>query len=74
MVAGGATDETAAEVRLESLAMSLLAQRVTCDVAKGDLVFIPRGTAHGRSAKGRRFKMLIVSFFSGGPPGGPPGK
>jgi quercetin dioxygenase-like cupin family protein len=40
----------------------------TVDVAKGDLVFIPHGTVHGRSAKGRRFTMLIVSFFPGGPP------
>jgi quercetin dioxygenase-like cupin family protein len=40
----------------------------TIDVAKGDLVFIPHGTVHGRSAKGRRFTMLIVSFFPGGPP------
>lgn len=44
----------------------------TVDVAKGDLVFIPHGTVHGRSAKGRRFTMLIVSFFPGGPP--PPAK
>ena len=40
----------------------------TVDVAKGDLVFIPHGTVHGRSAKGRRFTMVIVSFFPGGPP------
>ena len=43
----------------------------TVDVAKGDLVFIPHGTVHGRSAKGRRFTMLIVSFFPAGPSGGP---
>jgi quercetin dioxygenase-like cupin family protein len=42
------------------------------DVAKGDLVFIPHGTVHGRSAKGRRFTMMIVSFFPGGPPSPPP--
>ena len=42
------------------------------DVARGDLVFIPHGTVHGRSAKGRRFTMVIVSFFPGGLPGGPP--
>jgi quercetin dioxygenase-like cupin family protein len=40
----------------------------TVDVAKGDLIFIPHGTVHGRSAKGRRFTMMIVSFFPGGPP------
>ena len=40
----------------------------TVDVAKGDLVFIPHGTVHGRSVKGKRFTMLIVSFFPGGPP------
>jgi quercetin dioxygenase-like cupin family protein len=40
----------------------------TVDVGKGDLVFIPHGTVHGRSAKGRRFTMLIVSFFPGGAP------
>jgi quercetin dioxygenase-like cupin family protein len=40
----------------------------TVDVGKGDLAFIPHGTVHGRSAKGRRFTMLIVSFFPGGPP------
>ena len=39
----------------------------TVDVGKGDLVFIPHGTVHGRSVKGR-FTMLIVSFFPGGPP------
>ena len=43
------------------------------DVARGDLVFIPHGTVHGRSAKGRRFTMVIVSFFPGGLPGGLPG-
>ena len=40
----------------------------TVDVGKGDLVFIPHGTVHGRSAKGRRFTMLIVSLYPGGPP------
>jgi mannose-6-phosphate isomerase-like protein (cupin superfamily) len=40
----------------------------TVDVGKGDLVFIPHGTVHGRSAKGRHFTMLIVSFYPGGPP------
>jgi len=40
----------------------------TVDVGKGDLVFIPHGTVHGRSAKGRRFTMLLISFFPGGPP------
>jgi mannose-6-phosphate isomerase-like protein (cupin superfamily) len=39
----------------------------TVEVGKGDLVFIPHGTVHGRSAKGRRFTMLIVSFLPGGP-------
>jgi beta-lactamase class A len=43
----------------------------TVDVAKGDLVFIPHGTVHGRSAKGRRFTMVIVSFLPGGPPPAP---
>ena len=38
------------------------------DVAKGDLVFIPHGTVHGRSAKGRKFTMVIVSFLPGGAP------
>lgn len=40
----------------------------TVDVAKGDLIFIPHGTVHGRSVKGKRFTMLIISFFPGGPP------
>ena len=40
----------------------------TVDVAKGDLVFIPHGTVHGRSAKGRHFTMLLVSFYPGGAP------
>src|SRR5580765_5386006 len=31
----------------------------TVDVGKGDLVFIPHGTVHGRSAKGRHFNMMI---------------
>ena len=39
----------------------------TVDVAKGDLVFIPHGTVHGRGVKGR-FTMVIASFFPGGPP------
>ena len=38
------------------------------DVAKGDLIFIPHGTVHGRSVKGKRFTMMIISFFPGGPP------
>src|SRR5262245_45997906 len=46
----------------------------TVDVSKGDLVFIPHGTVHGRSAKGRRFTMMIVSFFPGGPPPPAPAK
>jgi len=40
----------------------------TVDVAKGDLIFIPHGTVHGRSVKGKRFTMMIISFFPGGPP------
>ena len=40
----------------------------TVEVGKGDLIFIPHGTVHGRSAKGKRFTMLLVSFFPGGPP------
>jgi quercetin dioxygenase-like cupin family protein len=44
----------------------------TVDVARGDLVFIPHGTVHGRSAKGRRFTMVIVSFYPNGVPAGPP--
>jgi len=39
----------------------------TVDVGKGDLVFIPHGTVHGRSVKGR-FTMMIISFYPGGPP------
>jgi quercetin dioxygenase-like cupin family protein len=35
---------------------------------KGDLIFIPHGTVHGRSAKGRRFTMLQISFWPGGAP------
>ena len=38
----------------------------TVDVGKGHFVLIPHGTVHGRSAKGRRFTMLIVSFFPRG--------
>ena len=40
----------------------------TVDVAKGDLIFIPHGTVHGRSVKGKKFTMMIISFFPGGPP------
>ena len=40
----------------------------TVEVGKGDLVFIPHGTVHGRSAKGRHFTMLLISLFPGGPP------
>jgi mannose-6-phosphate isomerase-like protein (cupin superfamily) len=46
----------------------------TVDVAKGDLIFIPHGTVHGRSAKGRRFTMLLISFLPGGPPPPAPSK
>jgi quercetin dioxygenase-like cupin family protein len=42
------------------------------EVHKGDLLFIPHGTVHGRSAKGRRFTMLQISFWPGGAP--PPKK
>jgi mannose-6-phosphate isomerase-like protein (cupin superfamily) len=38
----------------------------TVDVAKGDLLFIPHGVVHGRSVKGRRFTMLLLSFWPGG--------
>lgn len=40
----------------------------TVEAHKGDLVFIPHGTVHGRSAKGRRFTMLQISFWPGGAP------
>lgn len=40
----------------------------TVDVAKGDLLFIPHGTVHGRSVKGKRFTMLLLSFWPGGAP------
>jgi mannose-6-phosphate isomerase-like protein (cupin superfamily) len=40
----------------------------TVDVQKGDLLFIPHGTVHGRSVKGRRFTMLQISFWPGGAP------
>lgn len=36
-------------------------------VAKGDVVFIPHGTVHGR-AKGGKFTMLLLSFWPGGTP------
>jgi mannose-6-phosphate isomerase-like protein (cupin superfamily) len=36
-------------------------------VAKGDVVFIPHGTVHGR-AKGGKFTMLLLSFWPGGAP------
>jgi mannose-6-phosphate isomerase-like protein (cupin superfamily) len=38
------------------------------EVAKGDLLFIPHGTVHGRSVKGRRFTVLLLSFWPGGAP------
>jgi len=40
----------------------------TVDVGKGDLVFIPHGTVHGRSNKGKKLTMMIISFYPGGPP------
>jgi quercetin dioxygenase-like cupin family protein len=40
----------------------------TVEAHKGDLIFIPHGTVHGRSAKGQRFTMLQISFWPGGPP------
>ena len=46
----------------------------TVDVAKGDLIFIPHGTLHGRSVKGKRFTMVIASFFPNGPPPPAPAK
>jgi quercetin dioxygenase-like cupin family protein len=39
------------------------------EAKKGDLIFIPHGTVHGRSAKGSRFTMLQLSFWPGGAPG-----
>jgi quercetin dioxygenase-like cupin family protein len=38
----------------------------TIEVQKGDLIFIPSGTVHSRSAKGRRFTMLQLSFWPRG--------
>ena len=38
----------------------------TIEVQKGDLVFIPSGTVHSRSAKGRKFTMLQLSFWPRG--------
>lgn len=46
----------------------------TVEVAKGDLLFIPHGTVHGRSVKGRRFTMLLLSFWPGGAPAAVPTK
>jgi quercetin dioxygenase-like cupin family protein len=46
----------------------------TVEVAKGDLIFIPHGTVHGRSVKGRRFTMLLLSFWPGGAPAPVPEK
>ena len=43
----------------------------TVEAGKGDLIFIPHGTVHGRSAKGRRFTMLQISFWPGGAPAAP---
>jgi mannose-6-phosphate isomerase-like protein (cupin superfamily) len=43
-------------------------QSQTVEVGKGDLLFIPHGTVHRRSVKGRRLTMLLVSFSPGGPP------
>ena len=34
---------------------------------KGDFIFIPHGTVHGR-AKGGKFTMLLLSFWAGGAP------
>jgi mannose-6-phosphate isomerase-like protein (cupin superfamily) len=36
-------------------------------VAKGDVLFIPHGTVHGRG-KGGKFTMLLLSFWPGGAP------
>jgi mannose-6-phosphate isomerase-like protein (cupin superfamily) len=38
------------------------------EARKGDLLFIPHGTVHGRSAKGQKFTMLQLSFWPGGAP------
>jgi mannose-6-phosphate isomerase-like protein (cupin superfamily) len=46
----------------------------TVEVRKGDLLFIPHGTVHGRSVKGRRFTMLLLSFWPSGAPAPVPSK
>jgi mannose-6-phosphate isomerase-like protein (cupin superfamily) len=38
------------------------------EAKKGDLLFIPHGTAHGRKATGKKFTMLQLSFWPGGAP------
>jgi mannose-6-phosphate isomerase-like protein (cupin superfamily) len=46
----------------------------TVEVSKGDLLFIPHGTVHGRNVKGKRFTMLLLSFWPGGAPAPAPEK
>ncbi len=36
----------------------------TIEVAKGDLIIVPRGTPHRRSTQGRAFSMILIKVFA----------
>jgi mannose-6-phosphate isomerase-like protein (cupin superfamily) len=38
------------------------------EVKKGDFIYIPHGTVHGRTVKGSKVTILLLSFWPGGAP------
>src|SRR5205085_8629109 len=36
----------------------------TVDIAKGDLIVVPRGTPHQRSTAGKDFTMILIKVFA----------
>jgi mannose-6-phosphate isomerase-like protein (cupin superfamily) len=44
------------------------------DVAKGDLIVVPRGTPHQRNTVGKDFTMLLVKIYASGLPAKQPKK
>ena len=44
----------------------------TVDIAKGDLIVVPRGTPHQRSTAGKDFTMILIKVFAEPLPATPP--
>lgn len=36
----------------------------TIEIAKGDLIVVPRGTPHQRSTEGKDFMMILIKVFA----------